>query len=899
MYEGGVRFFNTQGSIHLKPGQGAQAHLGQSPQAQIDIKPQDAVNWALYYPPLLPYPEITTLIDSDIRRAIREFRLGHVDVALSRLDVLSPDKKTPYFFKVRGAMRLTVGLDKLALQDIQALLANNPNDAQALALQSVLALTQNRKDEAYTLANRATVADPHSATAYSALSYAEQGRFELDRALQAANKATEYAPHDAMVWARKAELELALGLTSESKQTAQRALGLDATLERTQTVMGFSQLLRMDTDEALQSFENAVKLDSSSPLARLGLGLAKIRSGDLEAGRQDLEIAAILDPGNSLIRSYLGKAYYEEKRNSLAEDQFSLAKQRDPKDPTPYFYDALKKQTENRPVEALQDLQKAMALNDNRAVYRSRQLLDSDRAARGASLAWIYDTLGFNQRGILEASNSLAVDPTNYSAHRFLSDSYVRFPARGAAQTSELLQAQLLQPININPIQPHLSVSNRSMPIGLGVSEPLFRDYTRVFERNRPQLTVSGLYGNLDTNGDEVVLSGIYDNISYSFGQFHFSSDGFRTHNADINHDIYNAFLQAAITDKLNIQFEYLHKETKQGNIIQDLQPGLTYDESFYLNQDKMRGGFHFQPFHNIDLVGTVANLPEIELISTPIKDYLPNQRKDVYSGWAGEIQLIWKTEVANFIFGGATSQRRNSGSSARYYNKSYPKLLETDEGNTFYAYSYFNLPLNISSTIGVKHSYFNTIKGQTDKPFSRWQPKIGIQWNPIKQIALRFAYSEGIKTSLFSDQTIEPTQIAGFNQLYDDFDGQISSLIGAAIDFNGSKNILSGFQFNQRNIETVSFNNYPKQQPFILPSRKLDSYKAYLYWMLSSDFILSSEYIFEKDDLYANSELDYLTTNKVPISLRYFNTYGFFGQFGITYISQNQAKLSGLNNYT
>lgn len=34
VYEGGVRFFNAQGSIHLKAGQSAQAQLGHAPQAQ-------------------------------------------------------------------------------------------------------------------------------------------------------------------------------------------------------------------------------------------------------------------------------------------------------------------------------------------------------------------------------------------------------------------------------------------------------------------------------------------------------------------------------------------------------------------------------------------------------------------------------------------------------------------------------------------------------------------------------------------------------------------------------------------------------------------------------------------------------------------------------------------------
>ena len=82
-------------------------------------------------------------------------------------------------------------------------------------------------------------------------------------------------------------------------------------------------------------------------------------AGELEEGTADLEIAASLDPNASLTRSYLGKAYYEQKRSKVAQTEYDRAKEFDPMDPTPWFYDAIKKQTENRPVEALQDLQKS------------------------------------------------------------------------------------------------------------------------------------------------------------------------------------------------------------------------------------------------------------------------------------------------------------------------------------------------------------------------------------------------------------------------------------------------------------------------------------------------------------------------------------------------------------
>ena len=103
----------------------------------------------------------------------------------------------------------------------------------------------------------------------------------------------------------------------------------------------------------------------------------------------------ILDPNNSLVRSYMGKAYYEEKRDKLAASQLAIAKELDPNDPTPWFYDAIRKQTVNQPVDALGDLQKSAELNDNRAVYRSEFLLDDDAATRNASASAVYDDLGF------------------------------------------------------------------------------------------------------------------------------------------------------------------------------------------------------------------------------------------------------------------------------------------------------------------------------------------------------------------------------------------------------------------------------------------------------------------------------------------------------------------------
>ena len=242
-------------------------------------------------------------------------------------------------------------------------------------------MVQNRPEEALADARRAVELSPDSGAAAVALSYALQANFQLEEAREVL-RAGDRARRPRTPWCsrgcpRSSSRSASCAPRSEA---AERAVALAPELARTQMVLGFAALTRIDISEAKAAFERAIALDCAEPLARLGLGLAMIRQGDLADGRQEIEIAAGLDPNDSLIRSYLGKAYFEERRDPLAAEQYAIAKELDPNDPTPWFYDAIRLQTENRPVEALRSLEKSIELNDNRAVYRSRLLLDAGPA---------------------------------------------------------------------------------------------------------------------------------------------------------------------------------------------------------------------------------------------------------------------------------------------------------------------------------------------------------------------------------------------------------------------------------------------------------------------------------------------------------------------------------------
>jgi tetratricopeptide (TPR) repeat protein len=399
VFEGTVATTKPAGSLDLQAEQTAVAVRGRAPILHAVVRPREAVQWALYYPPVLdPRPEVFPAAGP----SVEAYRRGDLADALARLEEVAGRLRDTRFYTYRASLRLYVGRVDEAQADIAEALRLDPGNGAAVALRAIIAVVQNAPGEAQRLAQEAVALDPRSVAPRIALSYVEQASFELTRAREAVQESVRLEPQNALAWARLAELQLATGYLDRALEAAERAAKLHPELSRAQTILGYAYLSELKVKEARAVFERAIAQDQVNPLPRLGLGLAKIRQGRLAEGRREIEIAAILDPNHSLIRSYLGKAYYEEKRDRWAADQFALAKALDPRDPTPWFYEAILKQAQNRPAEALRDLQRSLELNDNRAVYRSRLLLDQDLAARGASLSRIYRDLGFEQLALAE-----------------------------------------------------------------------------------------------------------------------------------------------------------------------------------------------------------------------------------------------------------------------------------------------------------------------------------------------------------------------------------------------------------------------------------------------------------------------------------------------------------------
>jgi hypothetical protein len=119
---------------------------------------------------------------------------------------------------------------------------------------------------------------------------------------------------------------------------------------------------------------------------------------------------------------------------------------------------------------------------------------------------------------------------------------YSVLPRHEITRVSELLQSQLLQPLNMTPIQPQLVESNLFLISAGGPGEISFNEFNPIFNRDGVTLQTSGLVGGHNTYSGEGIMSSIYKNASFSFGGFHFTIDGFRKNN-DQKDDIANAFV--------------------------------------------------------------------------------------------------------------------------------------------------------------------------------------------------------------------------------------------------------------------------------------------------------------------------------------------------------------------
>lgn len=796
LLDGQVDLTNTQGTMQVQTGQVAIADPGQPLQKTALVDAVNVIQWTLYYPAILDPNELN--LDAGTKDALAgsldAYRSGDLPQALAKYPdnrTFGTDQERDY----RAEALLAVG----KVDEAEQLLTQAGADPAAEALREMIATV---KGQPYTRsAARTTSAE------WLAGSYQAQARHNLPVALNMAKSAVAKSPKSGFAQERLAEMEFSFGNSAAALDALNKALALSPRNAQALALKGFVLSAQGKIAQAGFFFDKAIDADGSLANGWLGRGLVRIRKGHVNEGRKDLEAAAALEPNRAFLRSYLGKAWSLDEpfkygwNTHLATNELERSKALDPNDPTAWLYSALLNDQRNCINQAIDDLEHSQELNNNRAVFRSKFLLDQDAAVRSANLALIYEDAGMSDVAVRESTKALNDDYANYSAHLFLSESY------------DALQDPKKEDLRYQtPWEDELLVANLLAPVGAGVlSQNISQaEYSKLLESDRFGVINQTEFfsrGAWLENGSQF---GTFGPMAYSLNAYYLTDPGFRPNNNVVNSD-FSAQVKYELTAKDTAFFEVERTEYISGDPFQYYNYNTPasptargYDPTLkeYEEQDpNILVGYHRDwgtGNHTLFLYrglqdhfsSTDQNFLAPVLQPGVLPPFNPFAAQSIISLQrttelnSFELQHVYESDRHNLVLGARYQDESSQVANTMAVTPFTPFSLfqpflpsETTHYNRLSAYGYYTLKLGDSfkATAGGTYDYEHFPLNIGSPPLSnaetgrgRFSPKFGIDWSLPDNTRIRADYTRSMG-GLINDSstTIEPTEIAGFNQSF------------------------------------------------------------------------------------------------------------------------------------
>jgi tetratricopeptide (TPR) repeat protein len=826
LLDGEVLLTNEQGSIQLTSGEQGTVEMGQRPRKTALLNAVNIIQWTLYYPAVLDSDELE--LDAAARETLAASLEAYHQGDLLQALASYPANRTPASDAERiyqAALLLAVG----QVDGAEALLGPSMQEPRAAALGGALQqMIATVKGQAWTPG-----ASPTWATALLAESYARQSRSQLGPALETARAAAAKSPGFGFAWERVAELEFGFGHTEQALSALDKALQLSPRNAQALALKGFLLSAQNKIPAAISWFDRAVAVDGGLGNAWLGRGLCLMHEGNPAEGLRNLILAASLEPQRGVLRSYLGKAFTDAGADANAEKELKLARQLDTNDPTSWLYSALLAQQQDRLNAALADLQTSQQRNDNRSLFRSSLLLDSDRAVGSANLASIYRDLGMTDVSVREAARAVSDDYANDSAHLFLSDSYynlldpTQFNLRyDTVWFNELLLANILSPVG-------------GGRLAQGVSQ---QEYSKLFQSDGLDLASSS---ELRTDGMYHELAsqyGTYENTSYAIDLDYHHNNGVRTNNS-LDNVLLNLTLKQQITPQdtamLLVQDENYHSgDNFQYYYQTNARPFYKFEEE---QQPELVGAWHHEwgpGMHTLLLAGRLVDQQNFSDRADPgfqfaengqgtiVKEAFPTfdvsyqENFEIYSAELSQI-CEWERVIllAGTRYQSGTFQTQDQlsnpvGASAPLYPRGPITASTSSLFQRETAYSYLTVqPLEkLWLTGGVAaddETYPDDFRqppiGAGENTKTQLGPKAALVWSPVPQATLRGIYTRSLGgVSVDESYRLEPTQLAGFPQAFrslisESIVGSQSAptfeTLGTALDLKLGSRTYAGFQ--------------------------------------------------------------------------------------------------------
>jgi hypothetical protein len=210
--------------------------------------------------------------------------------------------------------------------------------------------------------------------------------------------------------------------------------------------------------------------------------------------------------------------------------------------------------------------------------------------------------------------------------------------------------------------------------------------------------------------------------------------------------------------------------------------------------------------------------------------------------------------------------------------------------------YGTLNFPDPVTWTAGVSYDHFE----QNALKVEKVNPKFGVQWNVTDDLVLRGAVFRTVKPALINNQTLEPTEVAGFNQLYDDVNATAAWRYGVGVDHRLMDNLLIGGEATWRKVSVPIL--FFRANDYNLEKADEQTHRAYVHWLPIPELALNLEFVYDKYNTDNGKDLtnvfgfpEKAVTYSVPLGARYFHPSGFFAGAGVTYVNQDVNRADGL----
>ena len=154
------------------------------------------------------------------------------------------------------------------------------------------------------------------------------------------------------------------------------------------------------------------------------------------------------------------------------------------------------------------------------------------------------------------------------------------------------------------------------------------------------------------------------------------------------------------------------------------------------------------------------------------------------------------------------------------------------------------------------------------------------------------------MKPALPSNLTIEPTQVAGFDQLFDDINGTSVWRYGVGADWQIAPNLFSGAEVTWRELSEPVFADGDAQTE----NRSEQTHRAYLYWTPGPRWAVRGDSIYDRYRSEKSGTTEFgnlperVVTISLPVGVRYFDPSGFFAGLATSAVHQEVKRSSNSN---